>query len=244
MGNGRRSVLVTLVATGVALITLGAARLPAPAESAAVLLTDPLPWPKTAPDHDSGRDQPVRLEPVDTLPAQSEVVVPFASGRLDDRKPVDKPLPVALRIRELDVTAPIVAMGGSVNGEMEVPATIDDVAWYRHGPSPGQGGSAVLAAHVDLAGQGPGVFADLAELTQGSIVEVDFADGDSQRFVVVDGAVYGKDNLDSARIFAREGPPMLTLITCGGSFNPSLSRYDSNVVVFAMPLDAVGGPAS
>ena len=58
----------------------------------------------------------------------------------------------------------------------------------------------------------------------------------AQQFEVVDGAAYHKRELDRERIFMRNGPPVLTLITCGGDFNPSIRRYDSNVVVYAVPI--------
>jgi len=32
------------------------------------------------------------------------------------------------------------------------------------------------------------------------------------------------------------GSPVLTLITCGGSFSESTRHYDSNVVVYAVPV--------
>ncbi len=55
-------------------------------------------------------------------------------------------------------------------------------------------------------------------------------------------ALYPKEELPLDAIFSKEGPPVLTLITCGGGFDPGVARYDSNVVVYAMP--AVDFPAS
>jgi hypothetical protein len=175
-------------------------------------------------------------------PVQPTGSLALTSARLEDRRIDRAPQPVALRIDELSVDAPVFAAGGLVStGEMEVPETIDEVAWYRFGPSPGEPGSAVLAAHVDLAGQGPGVFVGLRTLERGDRIAVDFADGSSQRFEVVDGAIYHKEDLDTDRIFARSGLPVLTLVTCGGAFNPSVGRYDSNVVVYAVPVSARAG---
>jgi hypothetical protein len=48
---------------------------------------------------------------------------------------------------------------------------------------------------------------------------------------------YGKTELPTDRIFAREGSPVVTLITCGGAFNPSVGSYEDNVVVYAVPVD-------
>ena len=50
---------------------------------------------------------------------------------------------------------------------------VDEVGWYRYGPTPGDNGSAVLSAHVDSRSQGPGVFFRLGTLTPGDFVEVE-----------------------------------------------------------------------
>lgn len=154
------------------------------------------------------------------------------------------PLPVSLFISAIDVEAPIEAYGVDPDTElMDVPDNVTDVAWYEHGPSPGEPGSAVLAAHVDLRGQGPGVFFDIDDLEPGDLVEVGFDDGSRQAFEVIATATYPKTELPLDAIFSRSGPATLTLVTCGGVFDPDASRYDSNVVVYATPAEAPETPS-
>ncbi len=143
--------------------------------------------------------------------------------------------PIGLRIDKLGVDAPVVAYGVDGSGQMAVPDNVTEVGWYRFGPAPGEGGSAVLAAHVDLAGSGPGVFFELDTLEIGDRLSVVHADGRETRFRVIARTTYEKTELPLDVIFSREGPPVLTLITCGGAFNTSIKRYDSNVVVYAVP---------
>jgi len=155
------------------------------------------------------------------------------------------PIPVGLSISVIDVEAPIDPYGVDPDsGLMAVPDNVTDVAWYEHGPSPGEPGSTVLAAHVDLADQGPGIFFDIGDLEPGDLVEVSFDDGSQQDFEVTATATYPKTELPLDAIFSRSGPAVLTLITCGGAFDPDASRYDSNVVVYATatapPTPAVG----
>lgn len=148
------------------------------------------------------------------------------------------PQPVGLRIDGIGVDAPIDPYGVvAATGQMDVPENVTDVAWYQFGPSPGEDGSAVLAAHVDLAGQGPGVFFELRSLVPGERVHVAYDDGSQRTFRVVARTVYTKDDLPVDVLFARQGPPVLTLITCGGAFSRADRRYDSNVVVYAVPLE-------
>lgn len=147
-------------------------------------------------------------------------------------------IPVGLRIEALDVDAPVDPYGvNQRTGQMAVPTNVRDVAWYKYGPSPGQAGSAVLAAHVDLESQGRGVFFDLKSLDPGEVVTVSYHDGSEQRFEVKARDTYEKDELPLDVIFSRQGAPVLTLITCGGGFSASARSYDSNVVVYATPLE-------
>jgi sortase (surface protein transpeptidase) len=149
-------------------------------------------------------------------------------------------VPVGLRIPDLGVDASIVLAGVESNGDMQVPRNVDDVGWYKYGSAPGEPGSAVLAAHVDLAGQGPGVFFDLRSLDPGDVIYVIFDDGALERYEARARTIYDKTELPLDAIFSREGMPVLTLITCGGGFNRNLRTYDSNVVVYAVPAGTQG----
>jgi sortase (surface protein transpeptidase) len=147
----------------------------------------------------------------------------------------DRVAPVGLRVPDLGVDAPVVPVGASDDGEMEVPPDASVVAWYEHGPSPGQQGSAVLAAHVDYDGA-LGVFFRLTEATPGARLTVTYADGAAREFQVVARRQYPKPELPSERVFARTGPAGLVLVTCGGEFDDAARSYRENVVVYAEPV--------
>jgi LPXTG-site transpeptidase (sortase) family protein len=171
-------------------------------------------------------------------PTTTVVTVPWASARLSEVES-SGPVPVAVEIPSIQVTAEVVASGIDVeSGQMEIPATAAQVGWYRFGPRPGEAGSAVLAGHVDMAGQGPGAFFDLDRLVAGDEVEIHLSDGTMQRFQVVETVRVPKDELDVAAIFSRHGGPRLTLVTCGGAFNHTERSYDDNVVTTLTPLGA------
>jgi hypothetical protein len=133
------------------------------------------------------------------------------------------------------IQGPVVAAGvDPATGELAIPAQAGVVAWYQYGPSPGEGGSAVLAGHVDWHGV-PGIFFRLRALAPGDPVEVTMSDGSARSFHVVAVELVEKPQLPLAEVFARTGPPTLTLVTCGGSFDASTHHYRSNVVVTASP---------
>jgi LPXTG-site transpeptidase (sortase) family protein len=140
--------------------------------------------------------------------------------------------PVRLRIDALGADAPIEAFGRDGDGQLDVPMDGATVAWYREGSVPGAAGSSVLAAHVDHDGR-RGVFFDLDTLQAGDTVRVDFDDGRTLTFDVVRRRRYAKEDLPVHRLFSRNGDAVLTLITCGGRFDPTTRHYDANTVVQA-----------
>lgn len=162
---------------------------------------------------------------------------PNESSLLTDLETTEEPKPERLVIDVLGIDAPIEQYGVAANGQMDVPDSITEVGWYKFGSRPGDSGSAVLAAHVDLAGLGRGLFYDLDELEVDDEVVVSYSDGETRSFRVVARANYLKTELPLDAIFSREGDPVLTLVTCGGGFSRSTGSYDSNVVVYAVPVD-------
>jgi LPXTG-site transpeptidase (sortase) family protein len=120
---------------------------------------------------------------------------------------------------------------------MRVPADISEVGWYRHGPVPGEAGSAVLAAHVDKASEGPGIFFDLDRLVVGDLIEVTFSDASRQTFAVASAESVAKDRLDVDSLFASDGAAVVRLVTCGGAFNHTEGSYVDNVVITAAEVE-------
>ena len=70
----------------------------------------------------------------------------------------------------------------------------------------------------------------------GQDVAVTDASGTTTTWRIVSREVIQKQVLPLDRLFAREGPPRLTLITCGGPFLAEYGSYRDNVVVVAEPL--------
>jgi hypothetical protein len=167
---------------------------------------------------------------------------PTAPGRLpavatrsaDPREQQERP--VRFAVPRLGVDAAVEAVGVEPDGQMTIPAEVDRVGWYRFGPAPGSAGSAVVAGHVDSRTQGLGAMAALREAVAGDEVLVADAAGATTRWRVIARELIQKQALPLERLFARQGPPRLTLITCGGPFLPEYGSYRDNVVVVAEPV--------
>ena len=144
------------------------------------------------------------------------------------------PVPVGLSIPSIGVDSQVIPVGLEPNGEMEVPPA-SLTGWYLYGPRPGEvDGTSVLAAHVDYGGE-RGVFFELRSVQVGDEVTVTDESGGTHRFVVTERYQVDKDQLPIEQIFVADGPPGLTLITCGGSFDSGARSYQDNIVVRTVP---------
>lgn len=133
------------------------------------------------------------------------------------------------------VDAPIVEMNVTPEGALDVPKSPHLVAWYRFTGKPGMGGNAVMSGHVDYAGFGPAVFADLADLSAGDQLEVILLDGNAIRYSVLSLQSYRVADVPMAELLAHTEDEVLTLITCGGVFLDG--HYTHRLVVRAIVVD-------
>ena len=144
--------------------------------------------------------------------------------------------PAALVLWDGD-RAPVVPAGVRQDGSLVVPDDPGEVGWWTGGAKAGEAfGRIVIAGHVDSARFGLGVLADLRDVRKGRVVTL--RDGDRIQRYEVSGVrqVKQADLADDPAIFAQDGAHRLVLITCGGRFDPSTHRYESNVIVEAVPV--------
>jgi sortase (surface protein transpeptidase) len=196
----------------------------------------PTAWSLTRPAPVAGAPVAEVLEtpPVPSPPSTAAPAVPRVATRPAVPSPAEQyTAPARLAVPALGVDAAVEPVGVEADGQMTIPAEVDRVGWYRFGPAPGDGGSAVLAGHVDSRTQGLGAMAPLREAEVGLEVLVTDADGTTSRWRVVSRELIQKRVLPLDRLFTRDGPPRLTLITCGGPFLPEFGSYRDNVVVVA-----------
>jgi sortase (surface protein transpeptidase) len=150
--------------------------------------------------------------------------------------------PVSIVIPAIDVRSVVRHLGQAANGSLEVPsgAQYNDAAWYRHSPTPGALGPAVILGHVDSAAQGPSVFFRLGELRSGHRVTVTRADGSVAVFVVDAVHRYAKKDFPTTVVYSDIDHAGLRILTCGGAFDDAAGSYLDNIVVFASLVDHKG----
>lgn len=230
--------VVALVASVAALVALTAWFLGRPGTSAGTALSDVRSTASTAPT--SPTPTPTPTASTTALGPTSSPALPQPRTRdasLDALRASGAAAPARLVISDLGVDATVKGVGVQDDGAMVIPAAPTSVGWYRYGSAPGDPeGNTVIAGHVATREDGAGALAALRGAKPGMRVTVTTEDGTKHRYEVVGRERIVKKALPVDEIFAREGKPLLVLITCGGEYLPELRSHRDNVVVTAVPL--------
>ena len=144
----------------------------------------------------------------------------------------------SLAMPRFSVEGPIVVLGVGADGVMETPDGPTNVAWYDFSARPGfpvevDGGNAVFSGHVDYYNYGPAVFWHLKDLERDDVIEVRLTDGTVYRYGVVSREQVNATTARVQEIVGDAPEEMITLITCGGTFDSSAGEYDQRVIVRA-----------
>ncbi|MEV7624959.1 class F sortase [Actinoplanes sp. NPDC089786] len=168
-----------------------------------------------------------------TAPAAALPSVPISDGRPPTEAAADAPS--RLEVPALKLSATVDAVGiDEKTGDFAVPPSVDRVGWYRFGPGfAATAGSIVVAGHVDSAAEGKGAFFRLGSLEDGDEITLAGPGGKTRTFRVTARERYRKTAIPLGKYFVRDGAVRLTLITCGGPFDPRTRHYRDNVVVTA-----------
>ena len=147
--------------------------------------------------------------------------------------------PNRIVIPALKAAAPIIDVGTTPNGELDVPLNPKVVGWWSPGSKPGATkGTAILAGHINYAGVS-GTLADIGRLKPGDEVDIygtHNADNKSKvTFSVTGVRTYHKTKLPYQQIFDQSSIGRIAIVTCGGPFDASTGNYLDNIVVFAVP---------
>ena len=183
------------------------------------------------PDRDSDEDSNGSQTQVDEAPLPG----PGSKAEPDPRRiAIDNKaaLPGEVEVPAVDISAPVVPLGLTDDGELEVPQEAFTAGWWAAGPEPGERGAAVITAHVDSVA-GPAAFFTLADAEPGDKVLVHRKDGSTVTFVIDRMDQYPKSAFPTQQVYGKTPVPTLRLVTCGGIFNDSTGHYRDNVVAFA-----------
>jgi sortase (surface protein transpeptidase) len=220
-----------------------AARAVRPLIAIALLLGLLLPFMEVAAqDEDTDASTTEALSEVPSTGARRPGPVILAASSVATAEPSPTPAPVEgvapaeLQIDSVGVDAPV-EVGNVTDGVMQDPSGPWVVSWYEPLGKIGEGGNVVIAGHVDYWNVGPAVFWDVRDLPKGDIIRVVGEDGKNYEYAVQWTTSYMADQLTPEviqnDIVGDTGQETLTLITCGGEFNPDTGEYNQRWVVRA-----------
>lgn len=149
--------------------------------------------------------------------------------------------PVFLTIADLGVESPVTRTWMDEHGTIFVPEDVTTTGWFAGSKRlSAPYGSTVIVGHRDSATQGSGALFGIEELSRGAAITVTSRSGTQHAYSVESVEFIDKSALPQAapRVFTRQGPHRLVLITCGGAFDEGARSYMSNIVVTALPAPA------
>lgn len=148
--------------------------------------------------------------------------------------------PARLVVQRLELDTPLQSMSPGPDGSLPAPVEPETVAWYTDSARLGEGGTMLLAGHVDWVGR-RAAFRELDMLRQGDDVWVSDSAGLTVHYRVTETGWYPEDSpaLQHLMVSPGWGPPTLTLVTCGGPFDLASRHYLDRLVVRA---ERVGPP--
>lgn len=153
--------------------------------------------------------------------------------------PLGPSRPVRVRIPAIGVNTVVNPIGLAPDGTLAVPQPgphLDQAAWFRNSPTPGQPGPSIIEGHVDSSA-GPSVFFRLGAIKPGDTVVVNRKDGSVVTFRVNAVRDFLKSNFPTNLVYGSQlGEPTLRLITCS-DFDTAIHHHVGNEVVFAHLVD-------
>ncbi|MDF2706255.1 MAG: class sortase [Nonomuraea muscovyensis] len=153
-------------------------------------------------------------------------------GKIDTAAPpAEKVVPESIDIPSIDVEAPLMKLGRTDDGEVELPPYEKPklAGWYTGSAVPGDKGASVIVGHVDTK-TAPAVFYKLKQVRKGDRVKVERSDGKVVTYRVDAVEQVHKDRFPLRRVYVEDG---LKLVTCGGRFDRAKGEYVDNVIVYA-----------
>jgi LPXTG-site transpeptidase (sortase) family protein len=146
-----------------------------------------------------------------------------------------------LVISSLGINAPVNTRNVGEDGTMGDPLGKDDVVRYDFpafpglGGYPGNGGTTVVAGHVDYHPNFQAVFWTLRDAQVGTRIDYYRFDGTVVSYAVDWIDKVGGDD-DVGQYMVSSSPESMLLITCDGVFDPSTRHYNNRSMVHAVRI--------
>ena len=221
------------------LLSVGAAALAAGIALTVIGLTGIAPGSGDQATPPFGQTASSAVIPVSGWELRAELPVPTAAPTPTVVADTSEP-PTRLAIEAIGVDAPVINLGLDPELIPEVPSTGAEVGWYDFSAKPGTGSNVVLAGHVTWDKR-PAVFWSLGEIKEGDLIHLTTGRGDQMVYEVTANLLVDPSDPESLQLIYPTDTEMLTLVTCGGTFNRDAGarfggEYTHRAIVQATPV--------
>lgn len=128
-------------------------------------------------------------------------------------------------------------IGLEPDGQLEVPSAWNLAGWYVRSARPGENGNVIIDGHYDTDSGLPGAFWGLKSTKVNDTLLVKDELGRTFSYKVVDSFYVDIQDPLRTSVLEDSGKAELTLITCGGVWNPLAQTYDKRLIVKAELLE-------
>lgn len=165
-------------------------------------------------------------------------VVTHSTDHPDETKPKDDYHwigaardPKRIILPSIGVDAYIQNVGVDQNKQVAVPNNIHMGGWFVDSARPGDPGLSIIDGHLN-GSHADGIFINLDAVKTGDTFTIEFGDRSMRNFRINDVKVVALN--EAASVLFSQDPNIanqLTLITCGGTYDPQVRLYDKRVIV-------------
>ncbi len=180
-----------------------------------------------APVHPTGQPEQTVLRPDQWMGVFDERLL---AGQLKGVRPTN------IKIDAIGVDANI-EMLEVVDGAMQPPSNESEVAWYKDSSRLGIPGNVLMAGHLNWYGVPVAVFGYLDQLKKNDVIDVTGADGEVYHYKVKWVKNFPADEAPPKLVVGGSSKRVLTLITCGGYWQPDQLEYNQRTVARAELFD-------
>ena len=169
----------------------------------------------------------------DLTNANSITTIPKKSIFAKDLKPLyETPKRLYFESKKIDIS--LVEVGLESDGKLENPKKWDIGGWFHRSARPGEDGNIIINAHYDDNTGAPAAFWELKNVSTDDKVFLVDSLGKVYTYKVKDTFYVSISDPDRLRVFSDvQDKSELTLITCGGVWDPSEGTYNKRLVVKA-----------
>lgn len=145
--------------------------------------------------------------------------------------------PVEITINQ-DPVITVEEIGLDTNGQLQVPSTWELAGWYKNSAKAGEKGNVIIDGHYNTNQDTPAAFWGLKNVNVNDKVTLQDELRRDFSYKVVDSFYVDISDPQRTKVFEETGDYELTLVTCGGVWNPSAGTYNKRLVIKAHLIES------